>query len=204
MARPKKYRTKAEKRAANRAKNKVYYEKNKDTINKRRRDKRAKQKSREARKEARKELKAWMRLGASGDVQAATRSLFLAVERARVAFSTFKKAVEPNVREFTLTLCEKVLELRDEGDDVETARVFLEGHAAKLEACNAKIKGEYDTVFTLSGVGDSLNRLDSMLKEVHTAIQMVEDLDTHLMEGYNALETALQRRELLVFNQTTV
>jgi hypothetical protein len=126
--------------------------------------------------------------------------LFLSVERARAAFSEFKKEIAPNLKEFILSVCRDILELSQEGDDVETARVLLEGYHKRFQSWTDRIRSEYDTVLSIAGVGYPLDHLDGMLKQIKAAIEMIEDLDTHLMESFDAFGSALERSELLVFH----
>ncbi|KAG2021224.1 hypothetical protein CC2G_006479 [Coprinopsis cinerea AmutBmut pab1-1] len=175
MARPRKYHTKAERKEANRRKNRDYYSRKKTEINKRRRDKHALVAARIARKE----LKPWLALGArksravvaENTTDDATKR---AVEAAKVIFRTFKRVVGGDRATYPLNVCRQLF--KDFENDVSLA--------------------ELKNTANYHSIGPEFKVVEGMKNEIDAAVKLVEDIEGYLLDGMEALVNAFKNKEL--------
>ncbi|KAG2021192.1 hypothetical protein CC2G_006447 [Coprinopsis cinerea AmutBmut pab1-1] len=133
MARPKKYHTKAERKEANRAKNRKYYSRKKDEINRHRREKHAKNVARLARRE----LRPWTQLGEGrkGTTRSSTHNdetVKRSVAAARVIFRTYQRVVSNDASAYCLNLCRQLFKDFENGISIAEARNTAAYHANRI------------------------------------------------------------------------
>ncbi|EAU80344.1 hypothetical protein CC1G_12890 [Coprinopsis cinerea okayama7 len=170
MARPRKYHTKAERKEANRRKNRDYYSRKKTEINKRRRDK-------HALVAARKELKPWLALGARKS-------------RAVVAENTTDDATKRAVEAAKL--------FKDFENDVSLAELknTANYHSVRLARFRDQVDVHYDKILNSAGIGPEFKVVEGMKNEIDAAVKLVEDIEGYLLDGMEALVNAFKNKEL--------
>ncbi|KAG2003193.1 hypothetical protein CC2G_003815 [Coprinopsis cinerea AmutBmut pab1-1] len=197
MARPRKYHTKAERKEANRRKNRDYYSRKKTEINKRRRDKHALVAARIARKE----LKPWLALGArksravvaENTTDDATKR---AVEAAKVIFRTFKRVVGGDRATYPLNVCRQLF--KDFENDVSLAELknTANYHSVRLARFRDQVDVHYDKILNSAGIGPEFKVVEGMKNEIDAAVKLVEDIEGYLLDGMEALVNAFKNKEL--------
>ncbi|EAU92386.2 hypothetical protein CC1G_00605 [Coprinopsis cinerea okayama7 len=180
MSRPKKYATKAERKAANREKNKRYYAKNKDEINKRRKETRASIKARDRRQKVCNKAKASVQHTKPVITETEDSRVKISTEAALAPYRAFKCLVGDAPFEYHNSFCKYLIELAKQGEDWRNE--ILSAHQTLLQVC---------------GIGPEFRKVDAMLKDVQEAIANVEDIEVHLLGTFDDFLTAFQSGYLL-------
>ncbi|EAU86896.1 hypothetical protein CC1G_10787 [Coprinopsis cinerea okayama7 len=195
MARPRKYRTKKELKEANRKKNKAFYERNKEAINKRRKERRMQLKAREARKQARREARASERLP-TGDKGEQSQSLIQGIEAARKAGRLFRNIIGSNGTEYVSSVCASVLEELRQERDIRQIRAFVEGKVEQIASLRRPLVAQQDLILQEAGIEKEFHEIASILREVDTVHALLEDLAAHLFDDGADFGQAYARGDL--------
>ncbi|KAG2019596.1 hypothetical protein CC2G_005019 [Coprinopsis cinerea AmutBmut pab1-1] len=197
MSRPKKYTTKAERKAANREKNKRYYAKNKDEINKRRKETRASIKARDRRQKVCNKAKASVQHTKPVITETEESRVKISTEAALAPYRAFKCLVGDAPFEYHNSFCKYLIELAKQGEGVRHLRSLVQLRSSRLSDWRNEILSAHQTLLQVCGIGPEFRKVDAMLKDVQEAIANVEDIEVHLLGTFDDFLTAFQSGYLL-------
>ncbi|KAJ2917426.1 hypothetical protein MD484_g3032, partial [Candolleomyces efflorescens] len=194
MAPPTKYRSLEAKLQANRDKSQRSYERRKDDINRKRREKYRMAKLSVLRKEAEVERRDMSRgIVRQTDSSASFWTSFW-LEEAEKQHQIYQTSIRGDSRKYLIIVCEDYLDRAHK--DLEGAESFLAMHQAKAGKYQNILTDLRDKVLNSAGVGKEFKQIDDLVRDVVQVAVWLDDISmVALGEGISRVEFAFRNRE---------